>query len=606
MNWFSKLDQSFIQLPKEISENPTDFFLTPVEVQALLKIVSHEKDWIIPSKNLCGSLRTSQRVRESLKNKGWLDYKVIRGKDSDGKFFTAGIIYDLTPLEKEIYIRRGILSGESKTLTEIENKLLSSEKSYEKQSVLFNSKIRTFIDNLSVKEREQMKTVLSDFIRIRYYIPSRYELFKWNEKYDIDLLEKYPSYIRFIFDKAVKEEVFLPFEIKKIMKNKEAITFFTGDKKEIIKKPVIKEEPKKEEVFEDDKEVDDFISEFMNTIENKEDKEMKNTTDYKKFGITNDQWENMVSIFPDEYKRRVSNKTINDMLRILDDKEINYDDYSNVVNALYYPYKEGYLVPEWDEIPDEKVLDVKDDFIDGLKKGMIYSSWSCNRRLQENFINYKERNEFEEILRKCDGKPPVEKDDKLKFVSFLNKIKTVYETCNRVPYMGCFWTNEEPDEDILTAVRDRMNCEREQWYQAFMTKKGFFENPDSKIDELNKFLYLNFGFITALGKSLYYPRKYYFDILDDMKKQFYGDRYQEIEEKYRRERDSELAVKKMPFDDLCYNEEKIRFFGRVRELNKDKLDKEKVLWGKQSVYKREFDKEIYPNVISDYIHSVYN
>ena len=43
-----------------------------------------------------------------------------------------------------------------------------------------------------------------------------------------------------------------------------------------------------------------------------------------------------------------------------------------------------------------------------------------------------------------------------------------------------------------------------------------------------------------------------------------------------------------------------------RELNKDKLDKEKVLWGKQSVYKREFDKEIYPNVISDYIYDVYN
>ena len=594
MNWFSKIEQAFVQFPRELADNPQDFQITPTELAAIIKIASHKIDWIIPSKILSGSLRTSQRIRESLKKKGWINYEVIRKKDEKGNFYTIGIKYDLSPIQHEIYIRRGIETGKSRVITEINERKLSDEPSAEKKTILLNSKIRTFIDGLSDKICEQIAFINRDFFQVKYYYPSRYEIIKWEKNYDIDLLNNFDNYLSFVINKIIKEKISLPTDIKGIIKNKEAIDFFIGNKPE----------PPKEEVFKDDKEVDEFIKEFMEPIEEEEkkdynlseDNELKNTTDYKKFGIKDSQWENMVRIFPEEYRRRVSAKTINDMIRILDNKEIDYDDVPNVINALYYPYKEGYLVPEWDELPTEKTLNIKPIFEDGLKKGMIYSSWSCNNKLEDYFINYKERNAFEELLNRCDGKAPNKKEDKILFVDFLKKIKMLYETCDRTKFMGCFWENEEPNNEFLEKFRNRMKEEREKWYQAFMAKKGFFEDTKKKMEELDNFIYLNFGFITALGRSLYYPRKYYFNILDNMKKDLYKEHYSEIESKFKNERDCELKVIKMPFDDICYSEEKRRFEDKILELKKQN--------GCELVWENKKIDENFPNSVSDFVYNM--
>ena len=470
---------------------------------------------------------------------------------------------------------------------------MSEETSAEKKTILLNSKIRIALETTPGRICEQVASINRDFFQLKYYYPSRYEIIKWEKNYDIDLLNNFDGYLDFVMDKIIKEKRILPTDIKGIIKNKEAIDFFISNKPE----------PPKEEVFKDDEEVDEFIKEFMEPIvkeEKKEynlseDNELKNTTDYKKFGIKDSQWENMVRIFPEEYRRRVSAKTINDMIRILDNKEIDYDDVPNVINALYYPYKEGYLVPEWDELPTEKTLNIKPIFEDGLKKGMIYSSWSCNNKLEDYFINYKERNAFEELLERCDGKAPTVQEDKIAFVDFLKKIKMLYETCDRTRFMGCFWENEEPNNEFLEKFRNRMKEEREKWYQAFMTKKGFFEDTKKKMEELDNFIYLNFGFITALGKSLYYPRKYYFNILDNMKKELYKEYYSEIESKFKNERDCELKVIKMPFDDICYSEEKRRFEDKVSELKKQY--KCELIWGEEKINKD------FPNKVSDYVYN---
>ena len=592
MNWFSKIEQKFIQFPKELADNPQDFQITPTELAAIIKITANKTDWVIPSKNLCGSLRTSQRVRESLKKKGWIDYEVIRKRDEKGKFYTIGIKYDLTPLQNEIYIKRRLIKGESKVIEDVFNRKMSEETSAEKKTILLNSKIRIVLETTPGRICEQVASINRDFFQVKYYYPSRYEIIKWEKEYDIDLLNKFGDYLNFVMDKIIKEKRILPTDLKGIMKNKEALSFF------------IKDHPPKDEVFKDDEEVDEFIKEFMEPIEEEEkkdynlseDNELKNTTDYKKFGIKDSQWENMVRLFPEEYRRRVSAKTINDMIRILDSKEIDYDDVPNVVNALYYPYKEGYLVPEWDDIPTEETLDIKPIFEDGLKKGMIYSSWSCNNKLEDYFINYKERNAFKEILERCNGKAPTVQEDKVAFVDFLKKTKMLYETCDRTRFMGCFWENEEPNEEFLKSFRNKMKEEREKWYQAFMTKKGFFEDPVKKMEELDNFIYLNFGFITALGKSLYYPRKYYFNILDNMKKELYKEHYSEIESKFKNERDCELKVIKMPFDDICYSEEKRRFEDKVSELKKQYNCE--LIWGEEKINKD------FPNKISDYVYNM--
>lgn len=548
MNWFSKLDQSFIQLPREISENPSDFFLTPVEVQALLKIISHEKDWIIPSKNLCGSLRTSQRVRDSLKNKGWLNYKVIRGKDDKGKFYTAGIVYDLSPLEKEVYIRRGILSGESRTLTEIENKSLSCEKSYEKQSVLFNSKIRTFVDNLSSKEFEKMKTVLPDFIRIRYYIPSRYELFKWNEKYDVRLLEKYPSYIKFIFNKALKEEKILPFEIKKIMKNNEALDFFISENKPDDKVSIKEKAEKEDFVFKNEKEEDEFLDMFMNLINNNQEEKyietkegenaLKNTTDYHKFGIKDETWRNIIRCFPlGETRGRISEKTIKDILKIFKEKEVNPDDEISVINALYYPIQDGKLIPEYDDISETPRFEMYDFLTDCLKKGITYASWETNNWAEKYFIHYEEYSNFIDFIIKHKDSKKMTKEESQYFVSFMKKLKQVHDFCDRSFCCGLFYDFERKyvDADKMaeaaSTFRKKMNEEREKFWHKILEKGNFFENLSERIDALDRFIYMSFGYTITLGERLYGARIYYHNLVEKEKEMIYGkDKFNEIKE----------------------------------------------------------------------------
>lgn len=536
LNWFGKLDQSFIQLPREISENPSDFFLTSTEVQALLKIISHEKDWIIPSKNLCGSLRTSQRVRDSLKNKGWLDYKVIRGRDDKGKFFTAGIVYDLSPLEKEIYIRRGILSGESRTLREIKERLLTEEKSYEKQSVLFNSKIRTFIDSLSAKEAEKLKTVIPDFIRIRYYIPSRYEFFKWCEKYDIKLLEKYPSYIKYIFDRALKQNIFLPFEIKRIMKNKEALDFFISD----TKKTSAKEETE-DFVFKDEKEENDFLDMFMNLVSDSSEKgvkAMKNTTDYHKFGISDDTWRNIIRCFPmGDNRRRISEKTIKDILKVFEEKKVDVNNESDIINALYYPIKNGELVPEYDVDPETQTFDVYDFLISCLKRGITYASWETNKEIEKYFISYEDYSNFIDFLISHKDNNKLSKEEKEYFVSMMKKLKNVHDYCDRSFCCGLFYDFERrylDDNKMITAAaefRNKMAEEREACWEKIMEKGNFFNNLYDRIDALDKFIYMSFNYTATLGERLYGAKIYYHNLAEQLKEKIYGiDKFSEIKE----------------------------------------------------------------------------
>ena len=79
------------------------------------------------------STKTLQRKRASLKAKGLLDYSIVKGKGSDGRYKTIGIAYDLKPLEDRLQaISDNIYKAEEEKAAKIiEEKKILIEKNEE-------------------------------------------------------------------------------------------------------------------------------------------------------------------------------------------------------------------------------------------------------------------------------------------------------------------------------------------------------------------------------------------------------------------------------------------------------------------------------------------
>jgi predicted transport protein len=591
----------------------------------LYKIASHEKGWVLPSKYLCGSLRTSQRVRESLKNKGWLDYKVIRKKDEKGNFYTAGIKYDITPLEQEIYIRRGIIPGESRTIKDIKDFDLNSVSSYEKKACMLNSKIRVLLDSLRSGTVEQLRIIYPDFIRIRYYIPSRYELEKWDSKLDIKTLDKYIEYLKFIFDKMLRDDEIYPYEIKKILKNKNALSFFTGE-------AVVKEEKKEDEdfVFKTKEDEDAFVDEFLQMVNDEEDidsdknidytnkkeeiENMKNTTDYKQFGIKDDTWRQIIRCFPEDKRRQISEKTIKDILKIFEEKKVDVDDDVSIINAIWYPIQDGTLIPEYDDIPEAPKFNMYNFLIDALKKGITYASWETNKEVEKYFIPYKEYSDFVDFVIKNKNSKKISLEDKKYFADFLKKLKNVYKYCDRSFCSALFFDFEKKyltSEQMINSAeefRKLMKEEREACWQKIVEKGNFFSDYQNRIEAIDRLIYMSFGYTKTLGERLYGAKIYFFDLTEQMKEKIYGkEKFNEIKEtkEYKDERHYELYCKNLTKENHFV--EYARRYNKFLEDICDPIkDDDRILW-KEIPY-REAEKRCGKKIFehySDFIYDVY-
>ena len=600
MNWFNEVDISFIKLPREVANDLSEFNLTPSEYVAVCKILSHEKGWIISSKDLCGSLRTSQRVRESLKNKGWLDYKIIRGKDEKGKYFTIGIKYDISALEKEIYIRRGILSGESKTIKEINDIDLLSISSLEKRAYMLNNKIKVLLDSIKHKDVEKIKNTFPEFIRIRDYIPSRYEIVKWNDKLGAEKLNKYIDYLRFIFKQIIENNQIYPYEIKKILKNEKALNFFNDKPINIIEE---KKQDKEEFVFKTEEDEEEFVNDFLSMInkeaenidneknieytnKKEEFENMKNTTDYKQFGIDDNTWRQIIRCFPLDKRRNISEKTIKDILKIFEEKKVDVNDENSIINALWYPIQDGTLIPEYDDIPEVPKFDMYNFLIDCLKKGITYASWETNKDLKKYFIPYKEYSEFIDLLNRNKNTKKMTKEDKEHFVSFMKKLKDVYKHCDRSSCAAVFFDFEKkyltPEQmiDATSEFRKLFKEERDNCWSKIIEKGNFFENLSDRIKAMDRLLYMSFNYTVTLGERLYGAKIYFFDMIEKKKEEIYGnEKFEEIKEtkEYANERHYELYCK-----NLTKENHFVEFGRRYDKFLEDKCDPikddDRVLW----------------------------
>ncbi len=97
--------------------------LTDRELIFIIKCIKHKENYKLHDNQLDPSVssRTLQRCRKSLKDKGYLQYKVWKYTDEKGHISTEGITYDFSGLEEKLQTISNIIAEEKNKLIEEES-----------------------------------------------------------------------------------------------------------------------------------------------------------------------------------------------------------------------------------------------------------------------------------------------------------------------------------------------------------------------------------------------------------------------------------------------------------------------------------------------------
>jgi len=102
------LNDGFTALPNALLDHQGELGITDSELLFILKVSRNSPEWRIHDKDFPGNQcsRTLQRVRRSLKRKGYLNFTVtkhINNTNNDKRYYTAGIVYNLSDLAHKLH-----------------------------------------------------------------------------------------------------------------------------------------------------------------------------------------------------------------------------------------------------------------------------------------------------------------------------------------------------------------------------------------------------------------------------------------------------------------------------------------------------------------------
>lgn len=126
----------FVMVSNLLIDYQQELGITDLEFNFIVKIMKNKSGFYIHDQNLDPnvSTKTLQRRRASLKEKGYLNFTVIKEQNSqNGRFVTKGISYDLSPLEEKLQMISDRINEnkKAKAVKEVKKEELIIEKTEE-------------------------------------------------------------------------------------------------------------------------------------------------------------------------------------------------------------------------------------------------------------------------------------------------------------------------------------------------------------------------------------------------------------------------------------------------------------------------------------------
>ena len=107
----------FVMVSNLLINYQSELGITDRELMFIIKVIKHKENYKLHDEQLDPnvSARTLQRCRKSLKEKGYLNYKVWKYTDEKGHIHTEGITYDFSPLEEELQRISNLIAEEKES-----------------------------------------------------------------------------------------------------------------------------------------------------------------------------------------------------------------------------------------------------------------------------------------------------------------------------------------------------------------------------------------------------------------------------------------------------------------------------------------------------------
>lgn len=107
----------FVMVSNLLISYQSELGITDRELMFIIKAIKHKENYKLHDEQLDPnvSARTLQRCRKSLKEKGYLNYKVWKYTDEKGHIHTEGITYDFSPLEEELQRISNLIAEEKES-----------------------------------------------------------------------------------------------------------------------------------------------------------------------------------------------------------------------------------------------------------------------------------------------------------------------------------------------------------------------------------------------------------------------------------------------------------------------------------------------------------
>ena len=107
----------FVMVSNLLISYQSELGITDRELMFIIKAIKHKENYKLHDEQLDPnvSARTLQRCRKSLKEKGYLNYKVWKYTDEKGHIYTEGITYDFSPLEEELQRISNLIAEEKES-----------------------------------------------------------------------------------------------------------------------------------------------------------------------------------------------------------------------------------------------------------------------------------------------------------------------------------------------------------------------------------------------------------------------------------------------------------------------------------------------------------
>lgn len=107
----------FVMVSNLLIAYQSELGLSDRELMFIIKAIKHKENYKLHDEQLDPNVspRTLQRCRKSLKEKGYLNYKIWKYTDEKGHIHTEGITYDFSPLEEELQRISNLIAEEKES-----------------------------------------------------------------------------------------------------------------------------------------------------------------------------------------------------------------------------------------------------------------------------------------------------------------------------------------------------------------------------------------------------------------------------------------------------------------------------------------------------------